>query len=106
MHIDTEKLWLSVAGFLLGCAALALLTWVTFALDLKPLAAGLFYVAIVVVLSMLGEIVPAIALAVIGVLCLDYFFLEPRFSLLIDTPEDGIAAFAFCLTRETCANRV
>ena len=61
MQIDTGKLWRSVAGFLLGCAALALLTWVTFALDLKPLAAGLFYVALVVILSMLGEIVPAIA---------------------------------------------
>ena len=106
MHIDTGKLWRSLAGFLLGCAALALLTWVTFALDLKPLAAGLFYVAIVVVLSMPGEIVPAIALAVIGALCLDYFFLEPRFSLQIDSPEDVLSLLVFVLTAVLIVNLV
>lgn len=106
MQIDTGKLGRSLARFLLGAAALALLTWVAFALDLKPLAAGLLYVAIVVILSMPGEIVPAIALAVIGALCLDYFFLEPRFSLQIDTPEDLLAVLVFVSTAVLIANLV
>ena len=96
LNIDRERLWRSVVGFLLGCVALALVTWVKLAFDLKA-TAGLLYLPIIVLVALTGEILPAIAIAVLAGGCLDFFFLEPRFSLLIAAPDDVIVFVVFIL---------
>jgi PAS domain S-box-containing protein len=98
MHIDTGKLGRSIAGFLVGCAALALLTWIELRLDVNLSTAGLLCLPVVVLVSMTGDIAPAIAVAIIAALCLDFFFTEPRFTLQIYATEDIAAVIVFVLT--------
>ncbi|HXO01560.1 MAG TPA: ATP-binding protein [Stellaceae bacterium] len=88
----------AVAWFLLGCGVLAFVTWISLQLDINLATACLLYTIIVVLLSMTGNIAPAIALAVIASGCLNYFFTEPRFTFAINAPEDLAAIIAFVLT--------
>jgi two-component system, LuxR family, sensor kinase FixL len=87
--IDRQRLWRSVAGFLLGCAALALVTWAKLAFDIKA-TGGLLYLPIIVLIALTGEILPAIGIAVIAAGCLDFFFTEPRFSFQIGTRKTSL----------------
>jgi len=105
-HIDTGKLWRSVGRFLLGCAVLALLTGVALWLDFSLATSALLYLIVIVLLSMTGDIAPAIALAIIAAACLNYFFTLPRFSFQIDAPEDVVALTAFVFTAFVVANLV
>jgi PAS domain S-box-containing protein len=81
----------AIALMLLGCVTLAALSALGVWLNLRPAAASMLYLTVVVLLSMAGSVTPAVILAIIASGCLDYFFLEPRFSLAIDHPEDAIS---------------
>jgi PAS domain S-box-containing protein len=85
----------SAAVFLLGCAALALLTWVAFALRLPLGAVDLLYLVVIVLMSMTGDVVPSVVLALLAAVCLDYFFAPPLFSLAINDPDDVIRIVTF-----------
>jgi len=101
MPIDqnqTSKFWLPAAEILLGGAALALLTLVGLWLDLNLGTASLIYVIVIVLVSLRGNLIPAVVLSIIAAGCLDYFFTVPRFSLDIDTPQDTVAVAAFATT--------
>lgn len=95
--IDRKTLLRLAAGFLLGCVAMALLTWIEVALDLSLSSAGLLYLPLVVLIAMTGDILPALAIAVIAAMCLNFFFTQPRFSFQIDAPEDILAVVVFVL---------
>jgi PAS domain S-box-containing protein len=97
-QLDAAKLLRSTAWFLFGCAALALLTWLGIALDFNLATAGLLYITVIVLESMAGNLLPAIALTITAVACLNYFFAEPRFSFRIDAGADAVAVTAFALT--------
>ena len=100
--IDTGILWRTAAWLLLGCAALALLTFIGVAFDFNhPATGALLYMIVIVLVSMTGNIVAGIGLAIIAVFCLHYFFTEPRFSLQIKATEDMVAVSAFALTAVT-----
>ena len=79
---------------MLGSAALALLTWFCFRLQLDNATTIPLYMIVVVLLSLRGRVVPAVTLSVIAALCLDYFFSPPIFSLQIDSPEDIVTVVA------------
>ena len=101
-RIDTGILWRTAAWLLLGCAGLALVTWIAVTLDFShPATGALFYMIVIVLVSMTGNIASGIDLAIIATLCLNYFFTEPRFSFQIKAVEDMVAVIAFALTAVT-----
>jgi len=79
----------------LGIAAVALLTFVCFRLQAGLTIVALLYLIIVVLLSVSGGFVPSILASVIAVLCLDYFFAKPIFSLQLTDPLEVVALIAF-----------
>jgi C4-dicarboxylate-specific signal transduction histidine kinase len=74
---------------------MALLTFVCFRLQATLAIAALLYLIIVVLLSVTDGLVPSVFVSIIAVLCLDYFFTTPLFSLRVDKPVDVVAVIAF-----------
>ncbi|MGA9725787.1 MAG: ATP-binding protein [Candidatus Binatus sp.] len=91
----TYRFWRSAAQCLAGAIAVALLTWVCFRLDVRAGLAALLYLAVVVLLAGTDAFVPSVIVSVIAVLCLDYFFIPPIFSLRFSNPLDFAALVAF-----------
>ena len=92
---DTTEFGRSAAWFLLGCAALALLSGFGVWFDLDLTTVSMLFVVVIVVSSMAGNIVAAVTLALIASACLNYFFTEPKFSFEISRPEDVISIVVF-----------
>jgi K+-sensing histidine kinase KdpD len=80
---------------LLGSIALALVTFVCFRLGVNLTIASLLYLAVVVLLSVGDAFVAAVLVSVIAVLCLDYFFTKPLFSLRMNDPLNIVAVIVF-----------
>src|SRR5580700_468470 len=91
----TNRFWRSAAQCLLGSIAVALLTFVCFRLGVRAGIAALLYLAVVVLLSGTDAFVPSVIVSIIAVLCLDYFFIPPLFSLELANPLDVVALVAF-----------
>jgi signal transduction histidine kinase len=64
-----------------GCAGLALTTAVCFLLNVRGAMAGLLYVTVVVLVSLRRQLIPAILVSLVAVICLDYFFVNPTLRL-------------------------
>ncbi len=80
---------------LVGALAVAVLTFVCFRLDVRAGLAALLYLAVVVLLAGTDAFVPSVIVSIIAVLCLDYFFIPPIFSLRLSNPLDFAALVAF-----------
>jgi C4-dicarboxylate-specific signal transduction histidine kinase len=80
---------------MLGIAALVLLSYVALLLGFDFAQARFWLLAIVVVLSLMGSYLTSIALSVVAVACLSYFFTPPIFSFRVDQEEDLLALLAF-----------
>jgi C4-dicarboxylate-specific signal transduction histidine kinase len=91
----TYRPWHSAAQFLLGSAAIALLTFVCFRLQARPGIAALLYLIVVVLLSATDAFVPSVFVSIIAVLSLNYFFIPPIFSLRVGNLLDVVALVAF-----------
>jgi C4-dicarboxylate-specific signal transduction histidine kinase len=91
----TYRFWRSAAQCLLGSIAVALLTFVCFQLQVRAGIATLLYLIVVVLLSATDAFVPSVFVSIIAVLCLNYFFIPPIFSLRVGNPLDIIALVAF-----------
>ena len=96
----------SAAVLLLGCAALAALTAITFALHTRLMVVAVIYIAVIALASMTGEIVAGVTLALLAAACLDYFFILPVFSFAIDAPQDVVALIVFVATALLVTNLV
>jgi K+-sensing histidine kinase KdpD len=92
---QTYRFWRSAAQCLLGSIVVALLTFVCFRLRVNLTIACLLYLTIVVLLSVADAFVPSIFVSIISVLCLDYFFATPLFSLSLNDPLDILALVVF-----------
>jgi PAS domain S-box-containing protein len=79
--IQTYRFWQSAAQCLLGGIAVALVTFVCFRLNASITTAALLYLIIVVLASLTGSFVLSAVVSIIAILCLDYFFTEPRFNI-------------------------
>ena len=90
-----HRFWRSAAQCLLGSIAVALLTFVCFRLGVNLTIACLLYLTVVVLLSVMDAVVASVLVSIIAVLCLDYFFAPPRFSLQLNDPLDIVALVAF-----------
>jgi C4-dicarboxylate-specific signal transduction histidine kinase len=87
--------WRSAAQCLLGSIAVALLTFICFRLQVGLTIASLLYLTVVVLLSVMDAFVASVLASIIAVLCLDYFFAKPLFSLQIDDPLNIVAVIVF-----------
>jgi len=87
-----------VAVLLVGVIALAAVTGLYFWLDWPLVTAALTYLTVVVLASLVGSYPSLVALSLIAVGCLNYFFTPPIFSFRVDYPQDVIALVAFLIT--------
>src|SRR3984893_15637296 len=91
----TYRFWCAAAQCLLGGAVVAVLTFVCFRLRVNLTIASLLYLTVVVLLSVTYAVVGSIFVSVVAVLCLDYFFAPPLFSLRLADPLDIVALVVF-----------
>ena len=80
-HNQTYRFWRSAAQCLLGGIALGVLTYVCFRLNVSITTAALLYLIVVVLASLTGSFVLSAFVSIAAILCLDYFFTEPRFTI-------------------------
>jgi len=81
-----------------GGVALALVTFGCFQLGLNSPTTAFIFLIIVVFFALLDSFVSSVIFSVIAVGCLDYFFVEPLFSLHVSSPQDIVTLIAFTLT--------
>jgi PAS domain S-box-containing protein len=96
----------AVAWLLFGCVILAIISALGVWLGLRLAAASLLYITVVIILSMAGNVLPAIMLGLIAALSLDYFFVEPKFSFEIAQPQDAISVVVFIFAAALVATLV
>jgi C4-dicarboxylate-specific signal transduction histidine kinase len=91
----TYRYWRAAAQCVLGIIAVALVTLVCFRLQTGAAVAVLLYLTVVVLLSATDAFVPSVFVSIIAVLCLNYFFIPPIFSLRLGNPVDIVCLVAF-----------
>jgi C4-dicarboxylate-specific signal transduction histidine kinase len=91
----TYGVWRSAAQCLLGGIVLAVLTFVGFWLQIGLTIASLLYLSVVVLLAFMDAFVASVFISIIAVLCLDYYFAPPLFSLELNHPLDIVALVVF-----------
>jgi signal transduction histidine kinase len=90
--------WHGATQFLYGLVGLALITLAAVPLHLQPGAISLLYLIVVVFVSLRASFVTSVAVSLIAVFCLNYYFL-PRFSSsLSNNPLALVATVAFLST--------
>ena len=94
-HNQTHRFWRAAAQCLLGGIAVAVVTFACFRLNAGVTTAALLYLIIVVLASLTGSFVLSAVVSIIAILCLDYFFTAPFFSLTMIEPLDAVALATF-----------
>src|SRR4029450_13021168 len=96
-HNQTYRFWRSAGQCLTGGIAVALVTFVCFRLNASITTAALLYLIVVVLASLTGSFVLSVIVSIIAILCLDYFFTEPLFSLdlTLSQPLNLVALITF-----------
>ena len=94
-HNQTHRFWRAAAQCLLGGIAAAVVTFACFRLNAGVTTAALLYLIIVVLASLTGSFVLSAVVSIIAILCLDYFFTAPFFSLTMIEPLDAVALATF-----------
>jgi C4-dicarboxylate-specific signal transduction histidine kinase len=95
MERNQTGFWRLAAQCLAGGIALALVTLVAFKLQVNLTIASLLYLTVVVLMAFMDAFVGSIFVSVISVLCLDYFFTQPLFSLRMADPLNIVAVIVF-----------
>jgi PAS domain S-box-containing protein len=88
----------AAAQLLVGLGALALVTAVCFQLGLDTAPTAFLYLIVIVLLSLEGSFIPLVALSIVAVACLNYFFGATVFSFRIENPLDAVELSAFLIT--------
>jgi two-component system sensor histidine kinase KdpD len=81
-----------------GSASVGALTLLGYRLHLDFASISPLYLLIIVLLSLLGDFLPAAAISVVAVGCLDYFFVEPIFTFGVADPHNLLALVSFLAT--------
>src|ERR1700681_4798251 len=88
----------AVTQFLFGIIGLALITFAAVPLHLQPGATSLLYLIVVVFVSLRAGFVSSVAVSLIAVVCLSYYFLPLFSSSGTKNPLAIVAAVAFLIT--------
>ena len=94
---QTYPFWHSASHAAVGSVGLGLVTFVGVLLQADATAAALLYLFVVVLISLRADLVAALVVSVIAILCLDYFFTPPLFNLGIGEV-DAVAVIVFGTT--------
>jgi len=81
-----------------GCLLIGLITFVCYRLQLNLSITGFVFLIVVVLQSCMGTFASSAAVSVVAVLCLDFFFTPPLFSLEVTDPLDILALISFLIT--------
>src|ERR1700739_3139604 len=98
LHMKLRRLqgsWGSIVSALLGCTALTLVICVCVQLHTRLAIVALLCLLTIVVVSLQGRFSVALICSVLAALGLDYFFMQPIFSLVVTRPEDIAALSTF-----------
>jgi signal transduction histidine kinase len=90
--------WHAATQFLFGIIGLALITFAAVPLHLQPGATSLLYLIVVVFVSLKAGFVASVAVSLIAVLCLNYYFLPLFSSSGTKNPLAIVATIAFLIT--------
>jgi two-component system sensor histidine kinase KdpD len=88
-------------GCLAGAAAVALMTFVAFRLNLNLSTAGFLYLVTVVMIAVVWGFWEASVTSLIAVNCLNYFFVPPVLTWVVADPQNWIALATFEITALT-----
>ncbi|MGA2083888.1 MAG: DUF4118 domain-containing protein [Terracidiphilus sp.] len=88
----------TLAQCLTACAALALLTYFGFVLQINLLTISLLYLLVVVAVASRFGFWQASLISLLAVACLDYFFLPPILHFDVADPQDWVALATFEVT--------
>ena len=95
---EAYTLWRSVWHAALGSAALGVLTFVCFRLQADVAASALLYLFVIVLTSLWASLAASLVVTAVAILCLDFFFTPPLFSVSIREAIDVIALLVFSTT--------
>jgi C4-dicarboxylate-specific signal transduction histidine kinase len=98
MKRNRTGFWRLAAQCLAGSIAVALLTLIAFKLQVDLTIASLLYLIVVMLMSVTDAVFASIFVSILAVLCLDYFFAPPLFSLELFNQLDSVALVAFLAT--------
>jgi signal transduction histidine kinase len=93
-----SRLWRPVAVCIAGGVGILLLSLVCFSFHSGLATAGFSLLILVTLMSVLGDLIESVILSVVAVLCLNYFFVEPLYSLRMTHLVDVIGLAAFLTT--------
>ncbi len=95
--IDKPRFWRQCQSVVASSVAIAVLTAVCYRFHINNATVVLFYLLVVVVQSLTGEVLASTFVAVGTAGCLDFFFLPPQLSFRVDNPVDAWALLVFPL---------
>jgi len=104
-----SRAWFPSAVRAVGAAALILFSYVAVSSGFDFDDGRFWLLAAVVMASLLGDYVTSIALSIVAVGCLAFFFASPKFSLRVEQEEDFAAIMVFLATSmaiTSCAVKV
>jgi PAS domain S-box-containing protein len=87
--------WSPVVQALLGSAAVLLLTHGGYRLQIDLTAATFLCLIVVLLVSLGGYFIPAAFVSIVALLCVNYFFIPPLFSIRVAHSIDAVAVIAF-----------
>jgi K+-sensing histidine kinase KdpD len=98
--VSTAPLYRKLSGYLLATAGIALLTLVLLPLrpHVNPTTLGFVYLLLVVFVAIFWGSLPALLASVLGMLCINFFFLPPFHTFSIADPQNWMALTAFFIT--------
>jgi two-component system, OmpR family, sensor histidine kinase KdpD len=96
--MKTHKWWRSMALCAVGLIAIALVTLLTFRLQVGFGIASFCYLVLLVIQSLSGDFLSSLIVSFVAVACLDYFFTVPLFSFEVMSPFDAVGLSAFLIT--------
>ena len=80
MPQQASRFWRSAGHTALATLALGVVTVVGLLLHAEAAAAALLYLCVIVVTSLWAGLVPSLVTSVLAILCLNYYFMPPRFA--------------------------
>jgi PAS domain S-box-containing protein len=86
------------AVWCLGGIGIGLITWVCFGFAAGVTTAVLAYLIVLVVVSLMDSPIASVILSIAAVGCLNYFFIEPIFSLWVASGQDVLVLIVFVST--------
>jgi len=93
-----HRFWHATAQFLFGIIGLALITFAAFPLHLQPGAISLLYLIVVVFVSLRTGFASSVAVSLVAVFCLNYYFLPLSSSPGTKNPLAIVATATFLIT--------